>query len=743
MNPVKVLKTAMVAIGAFAAVMLQAQEANTDTMSFTIPRVSNAPQIDGRMSPGEWANAVIVDNLHQVEPVEFAAPNDRTVFYLMYDDDAIYVAAYAYDSEPDKISALTLRQGGSIWSDDRVAVLIDPFNNKRSGYDFRLNPNGVRLESIYTNGTDASHDWEGIWNGAAKIVEDGWIAEMEIPFKTLSFDPANSTWGVNLWRSIERTQEFIAWSSYNGATDPTVAGEMTGLSNLNQGVGLDVVPSLTANQVEYHQLGDSESEIKPSLDVTYKLTPSLNLSLTLNTDFSATEVDGRQLDLDRFSLFFPEKRSFFLTDFDIFNFGGIGGENNTGVNSGNNGLPFFSRRIGIGPDGSEVDLTAGLKLSGRMGGYDVGMLVINQDSYSYRDRTNTLFNVDSNSLFIARVQHQVLEESALGAIFTQGDPGSNLDAQTAGIDFAYRNNRLANNRSLLANVWYQQTNNEGVNGDDSAYSASFSMPTSEGWYGGAQFHRAEANFDPAIGFANRTDVELVSGTIGWQQLFRDHPLLQRNFVSLGYQEWNYISTGALQSREYKWTLASPTTKAGDSARLQILQETEGLLPGEQPLSRLGFNTPAGEYDQTRLSYLIRTSGGRPLSFEMRGDFGEFYTGTQWGVSPRVTWKPSNKLSFALDYTYDSYNFPEGRAITRVVEFTNELVFSASKSLVTLVQYDNLSRSVGINSRFRWNIQPGQDFWVVLNHNMEDLDADLRFAEVQSTLALKLRYTFRY
>ena len=345
-----------------------AQEDVLDGKRVKINRITSPPDIDGRIEESEWTGAARVSDLHEVEPVEFTQPSERTVWYLAFDDKYLYVAAHAYDSEPDQIVAQTLRQGGDLGSDDFLGIIIDAFNNKRSGYTFTLNPNGVRAEAIYATATRPSDDWDGIWRGASAIVDDGWTMEMAIPFNTLTFDPANDTWGVNLQRRIARRNEKIAWESRNGEINPTVSGEMYGFENLSQGIGLDLIPSASTAFEKDRVLNTSGTELNPSLEISYKLTPSINGLVTILTDFAATEVDGRQLGLQRFSLFFPEKRSFFLTDFDIFQFGGVptgGGFGNrtTGTRSGTNGLAFFSRRIGLTGDNAPVDIIAGAQRS--------------------------------------------------------------------------------------------------------------------------------------------------------------------------------------------------------------------------------------------------------------------------------------------------------------------------------------------------------------------------------------------
>ena len=190
------------------------QTVDLNNKRFDIPLVQEAPVIDGRISPGEWDRATIIEDLHETTPIEFSATEERTVFRVMYTEDALYVSAYVYD-DPNQLTAAVLRNETSLRWEDRVGIIIDPFNNKRSGYQFLTNPNGVRHEAIYTSATSQSFDWATIWEADAEVVEDGWTAEMEIPFKSLTFDPQNDTWGVNFTRDQMSSQSAMAWYSYN------------------------------------------------------------------------------------------------------------------------------------------------------------------------------------------------------------------------------------------------------------------------------------------------------------------------------------------------------------------------------------------------------------------------------------------------------------------------------------------------------------------------------------------------
>ena len=724
------------------------QSIETSSKSIEIVRLTVAPDIDGVIGESEWADATTVVDLHEVEPVEFSVPSERTVWYIAYDEKALYVAAYAYDSDPDAIVAQTLREGGNLGSDDTLGIIVDAFNNKRSGYKFTLNANGVREDAIYATATRPSKDWDGIWRGAAKRVDDGWTMEMAIPFNTLTFDPSNEAWGINFQRRIARRAEKIAWQSRNGKINPTVSGEAVGFKNISQGIGLDVIPSASAVYQKDRELGTSDSELNPSVDISYKLTPSINALLTFNTDFAATEVDGRQLGLQRFSLFFPEKRSFFLTDFDIFQFGGVplgghggGGQNRTtGTRSGTNGLAFFSRRIGLTSDSAQVDILAGTKISGRVGDVDFGTLYILQDEYVNDDAEQ----IDQSDLLVTRISSGVLEESSVGAIFTHGDPGSNSDSSLYGADFLYRNTRFGTNRSVEGNFWIQKSDNEGVDSDDLAWSAVLGFPSRAGFEGGLQIHEVEENFDPALGFANRTGVRLYGGEFGHKVIRSGSPFIQEVSHGLEFTRWEFLDTGRIQSQEIKADFFSSRSRAGDFARIDISYETEGLLDGEQPLDSLGINIPAGEYSFRRIGTFIRTAQHRKWDFQLRIEDGGFFNGDRFEVRPEFGWTPNEHFRVSFRYSFNKFDFPGVSAISRQMTLENEISFNSKLSLVTLAQYDNISDDIGINARFRYNLSAGQDIWFVLNHNMtRDLSIDDRFRSTQSAAAAKIRYTFRY
>ena len=281
------------------------KERGVEAKSFRAVKVANAPVLDGKLDDEVWQQAERITDFHQSRPGDHAEPSEETELYVVYTEDALYVAARMYDSNPELISAPTIRHGQGLPFDDRLVIILDPFNQGRAGYRFETNLNGVRHDSLYETPTSFRLDWNTIWETATSIDGKSWVAEVEIPFKSLPFDPRLDTWGFNFGRGIRRRNEEMSWVSLDRTYNPTIMGEMSGLEGMNQGLGLDIVPSFIGLRQRSFSPRASDSSLQPSLDAFYRLTPSLNAALTVNTDFSAVEVDNRQVNLTRFNLFFP------------------------------------------------------------------------------------------------------------------------------------------------------------------------------------------------------------------------------------------------------------------------------------------------------------------------------------------------------------------------------------------------------------------------------------------------------
>jgi Domain of unknown function (DUF5916) len=720
------IMTAMMRVSAGLAALLglaasYAAEDEPPRKSIAVFRTNDPPVLDGRLDDPVWQQATYVEDLHIVVSDEFGKPGEHSRVYVAFDDDNLYFAARFWDSRPDEIVAKVLNKRDASFGEDGFSVTLDPFDLGRAGYMFDVNPNGMRSEAIYTDPDRQNWDWEGIWDAAAQRDGEGWSAESVIPLKTLSFDPTRDAWGVNFTRWRGRDNEQFGWVSHNRTQDLSRTGLLTGLGGLEQGHGFDVIPGLRVGMTRDYLNDDQDEFLEPSLDVFWKITPSLVSALTVNPDFSGTTADARQVNLTRFDLFFPEQRAFFLQDADIFEFGGLEEES---------GIPFFSRRIGLDDDGGTLRIDAGMKMTGRAGPLNIGVLGVRQDAAMGRD---------SVDLFVGRIAGHVLEESSIGAIVTHGNPDPGVDNSLAGVDFRYLNTRLGESRVLEATAWFQKTETEGLEGDDLAYGLGVEMPNSEGWRGGAGFKTLEENYFPALGFASRTDIVSTEAEIGYT--WRPSASWVRAIETGIGDEFTNAINGRDQSSEIELQVVAVENQSADSLTLtHYIMEERLTEPFE--ISD-GVVIPTGTYTFDHGCASLVTGQQRVISTETTVCDGEFYDGRIFVFETNTVWRPSAHFKIVLGGEYNDVNLPQGDFITRLVALNLDVAFSVAWSWENFIQYDNVSETIGVNSILRWIPRAGRETVLAVNSQYEDFDGDRTFRSYTSDLTLKLSYTFRF
>jgi hypothetical protein len=667
---------------------------------------------------------------------------------LFYTPNALYIGAKMFETNPGDISNRVLRQGQALSADDIFAVILDPYLDRRNGYRFEVNPNGVRWEGLFQNINEIEGNWDGIWESRARTTDFGWEAEIRIPFQSLSFNPTAQAWGLNFNRIRRRSNESIAWSSYNREINPSTSGTVNGLVSLQQGRGLDIVPSMAlVDRKDFAVKEQTRGDVEPQLDVFYKLTPQLNASLTLNTDFSSTEVDDRQVNLTRFNLFFPEKRDFFLRDVDIFEFGqiGAGGFNmtsGTGSSAASNparqsARPFFSRRIGLSSTGGPVGINGGVKLSGRIDDWNVGALMINQEAYN---------GVDAQTIFVGRTVLNVGSRTQLGAIVTDGNPQSNASNQLVGVDFRYRNTSFFGN-TIESLGFYEETKTEGKpQTENAAYSAAFLLPNSQGWQGLYFYKVVEKNFFPAVGYVNATDIEDHHFNLGYRQFMKPDAFLRSVlYVFDGYKA-NNLSDGSINNANWGLRISS-FTNHNDALFGRVWRNRENLKR-DFTIFRASDGSrsvviPEGEYEWDEATVAMILGGQRKISGSFYLQGGGYYGGTHMQQRGNVTWRPNSHFSIDYSLTHDKIKLPQGYFILRLMGLNLQYVFSSTLSWSNLVQYDNISENLGFNSRLHWIPKAGQQAFLVLNWGFIDADKDNNFDSTLADLSLKFNYTLRF
>lgn len=710
----------------------------SDAKITDVAKTNLVPILDGVLDDPIWQEARMITDFHQVQPVDHGEPTEPSVYYITYDDKNFYMAARLYDSDPSQIRARQLIQGQNVFGDDTADILLDTFNNDRTAFYFQTNPNGVRSEGVWESASKYNNDWSGIWEVASRIDEQGWTTEMIIPFTTLNFDPNTDEWGLNLGRSIARYNERIYWSSFNRSTNPATAGQVVGINDIQQGLGLDIVPSLTLAQAEDHVADSTSDRTDPTLDVFYKFTPNLTGVLTLNTDFSATEVDDRQVNLTRFSLFFPEKRDFFLQDSEIFSFGNIGGSGGGNAPPGakiNNGIPFYSRRIGLNPaSGQPVDIDVGGKLAGRVGNLSLGALAIQQG-----DR----IGLEGQDVFVGRVTSNILSESRIGAIFTDGNPNSVTDNSLMGVDFTYRNTQFSDTHTLTSDLWYQQSDTENMDGDDKSYNANINYSTQgTGASLELDYSYVGDEYNPSLGFANRRGIERAAFSTNYRYFLNAHPFIRNLTWVLRGDHIRDSETGKMQSQFVQFNPIAFDTNRGDLVFIMIQNDKEGLA---QPFEiQPGVIIPAGDYSFNWAQLMIRSSRNRTFAPNFIYREGDFYNGKSKVINTGFGWNPNRNLSVDLSYNYTDASLPAGDFVTRLIRLNARYAFSVEWSWVNLLQYDNRSGSLGLNSRLRWNPRAGENLYLVINYNFDSsIGAFRELNPIDSEIVVKYSRNFRF
>jgi hypothetical protein len=714
--------------------------------SVEIVRAPSPPLIDGRLDDPAWAQAAIIEDFRQIRPADGAPPSERTELYLLYDKDALYIAARMWDrGSPREITRNVLKQGNTLAEDDRLAIVLDPFNTGRNGYRFEVNANGVRNDMLYVN-NQLQSEWTVIWEAASDVGEGSWSVEMAIPFKTLPFDPRVDSWGFNASRAIRRRGEESLWVSRNRTWNPSILGVATGFTGLDKGKGLDIVPGFSVTERRNYSAGSEAHVGDPSLDLYYRITPSLSGALTFNTDFSATEVDDRQVNLTRFNLFFPEKRDFFLNDADLFEFGRIGpagyalGARSVTRAGQENARPFFSRRIGLSPLGTPVDLDYGGKLSGRIGPWTIGSLAVKLDEFLMPDGTV----IDASEAIVARATRDVLSASSIGVIATSGNPSANLDNSLVGADFLYLNSRIAGNRTLEGEVWYQQSETEGIDGDDAAFGAGLRMPNAERWRGGVNLREVQRNFFPALGFVSRTGVRDYAADMGYTHFFQRGSRLQSVFVGADADRVDSID-GGRQTQVLALRPLELETRGRDTLKLVYTSSEEAVARPFTLYQEPGrvVAIPVGEYSFDDYGFEIDTGRQRKYAGRFVYRTGDFYDGERLNLGGEFVWKQSRHFTLRLAYDWNDIELPQGDFTTRLTRATAEVGFNSRLVWISLVQYDNVSEVFGLHSRLHWIPKAGREAFLVINRSFQDFDKNDSFQSVTSELSIKASYTFRF
>lgn len=651
---------------------------------------STAPVIDGVLDEPIWASAEPVTDFRQRTPVDGAPASERTELRVAFDRDNLYFAVVAYDSEPAAIRRSILHREGRIDQDDNIRIGLDTYHDRRNAYIFELNPFGTQGDALITDEsmTLADWNWEGVYESEGRITSEGWIVEAAVPFTTIRFsDDEAPTMGILMERTIRRKSEFVYFPHVSqefrsGLTQVSQYATLTGLENLRRGRYMEAKPFVIGGRTATGGLGERESETQTldeiGLDFKYSVTSNLTLDATVNPDFAQVEADNVQINLTRFSLFFPEKREFFLERAGLFNFGDA---RETEI--------FFSRRIG-----HTNDIAGGGRLTGQAGPFSVGAL--------------SLFTDDSPGLpgglsSVLRLRADLFPRTTVGGIFTSLDSDGAWN-RVAGGDAQVR---FGGNSSLAA--WAARSFRSSGS-DATAGSVEVEVGNSV-VSAGSQFTQIPDDFDPALGFLRRRDMRRYNGSLAAFPRFEESDWARQlvTAVSGDYiegldgtrQSTTLFMHSMLSLQTDDWivfNLRRRSESLYESARIQGRE----LVPGEYPFSTAEFR--------------VRTNDSRGLAAQGSVSTGGFWNGTRTGLAAGGQWKTGPFLTIAANYAWNRISLPvaDGDFTTRLFGMT--ILGAVSRSLFAnaLIQYDDVSNLLQANVRVNWIHTPGSDLFVVFN-----------------------------
>jgi hypothetical protein len=678
-------------------------------------------RLDGVFDEEAWSSAEPISAFTMIEPSEDVAPTAATTVRVLVRSMEIFIGILCEDPNADGIVSFTKQRDGSLRNEDNIKIVLDTFLDGRSGYVFQINPGGARYDALINpGGENENSNWDGIWSAATHRDATGWSAEIWIPTQTLSFKKDLNTWFFNIERRIQRLQETDRWASPRRdwrLTQTNRAGRLTNLPVLTQGRGLAVRPAVTSgggiSGIGQRMNGTADA----SLDVAQRLGPNLVSSLSINTDFAESEVDTRRTNLTRFPLLFPETRTFFLEGSDIFQFG---------LGTGNDVIPFFSRRIGL-VSGHEVPILFGTKINGRVGKTDVGGVLT---------RTRVAKGLaPAAAMGSARIKRNIWAESSMGMVATVGDPLGRAGSWLAGPDFTFQTSHFRGDKNFRAGAWALLMDRQGATGDRSAAGFRVDYPN-DLWNIALSSMRVGDGFNPSLGFVprlgmynHRLQIQNTPKRDGWLRQM-EHESQTQVITDLNGNWQSYRE----QLIPFNWRFAS-----GDRFEINFAPTGERLLEPFEVADNVLI--PAGAYHWRRYRLEAGSAAKRNVSGQLTWWFGGFYTGTLDQIQWQGAWHPSALVAVEFTGERNIGDLREGRFVQSVSGTRMRFNVSPDMQISSYWQYDTLSKSWGSNSKLRWTFRAVGDLFVIYNHNIRQF-AD-RWQLDSNQLLVKLQYAFRY
>ena len=685
-------------------------------------RVAAPPALDGDVLKDEvWSAAVPLTGFWQTAPDEGKPASERTEVRIVYTADTLYIGIVCYDRDPASIVVAESRRDGSLADNDSFRILLDTFLDHQNGYVFGTSPSGQQFDGQVANegtggagfnsggattgaGGGFNLNWDGAWDVRTLLSDIGWSAEFAIPFRTLRYPARPSqTWGINFERGIRRRNETAYWAPLPRQFNlfrVSLAGRLAGIEMAGSAPrALKLVPYVIGEAVR-HDTGSRGTTALGDLggDVKYNVTSGLALDLTVNTDFAEVEVDEQQINLDRFSLFFPEKRPFFLENAGLFT---VGNEGGAVFNDPAQTELFFSRRIGVGPNGEEIPILGGGRLSGKMSNsMSVGLLNI---------QTEAVGATPANNFTAARVRRDLSNRSSVGGLFVNRQAtGERARERDYNRTYAVDGRWGIGQNGLIAG-FLGKTDTPGLRGDDHAFNVA-SEYTSSTWRLVAGYMESADNFNPEVGFQRRHGFRKVDAGVWYTHRPQNFLKIQEVQPHVTFNTfWNFdgFQETSLIHIDNNWLF-------DDSSRLVTTWNisSEGVRTAF-PIHP-GVVVPTGDYDHNRIDLSYNSNGAAPFGFGMRVAMGGRFGGDDLTWGPSLRMRSGDTLRASLSWNRSDLDLPGGTFSTNLIRGRVSYDFSPQLFVQSLLQYNDSADLWSVNFRFGWVQRANTGLFIVYN-----------------------------
>ena len=697
-------------------------------------RLAEPLTVDGVLDDPVYEQVPAADGFLQQEPNEGAPASESTRVWVFYDADSLYIAADLEEEHPERLMASEMRRDHrSIGWNDSFQFVLDTFYDRRNGFLFHTNALGALFDAQVTDERNTNSDWNTVWWVKTQIGEDGWTMEIRIPFRSLRYAAGGAQlWGINFQRNIKHKNEKVFFTATPQAYNREA---LIRLSNAATLVGLEAPPGSRRMELKPYAIGSQyHAPLRDTLnewsgdvgaDFKFGVTDGLTADVTWNTDFAQVEDDETQINLSRFSLFFPEKREFFLEGQGVFDFGGRQTQLFRGPTDVP--IPFFSRSIGIS-GGSAVPILGGARLHGRSGAYTMGLMNIQTGDVPGIDAQSTNFSA-------FRLKRDIFSRSNIGVIATH----RNLNADGAGANSLYGvDGNFAPTEHLRINTFYMATTEPGVNTGHQAasYMGQFRYDTDLFDVSAERLYLGE-DFNPGMGFVRRRDFTKDGASVQFSPRPRGIKAIRQFEFKAQVDNYDRLD-GEMETREYRFE-GRAILESSDRLVMDYSRTEERLLEGFNLSSEV--TVPAGDYRFSRTGLRVWLGTHRAVSGYLRYEFGDFFGGSRREVSYWGRAEVNQRFSMEPNISLNWITVPQGEVRAQVSRLRATYTVSPRSFVGALVQYNSAAQLVSANVRFRWEYSPGSDVFVVFSTNRDGDDGLAGLSD--RALVVKFTRLFRF